>query len=181
MSEQIKRIKIGKVIPNEMNPRYIKDDKFRELVKSIQDFPEMLDIRPIIIDEDMIVLGGNMRLKACNEAGLKEVPTLMVKGWTEEKKKEFVIKDNIGFGKWDWDIIASTYDSVQLEEWGLEVEIIADVDLGNFFERDEHDKRRNTIKIVFEFSEDNHRKVDDALNILGSDREAILMSLLKVK
>ena len=114
------KVEINKVIPNKDNPRLIKDYKFKKLVDSIKEFPEMLEKRPIVVDEDMIVLGGNMRLKACQEAGLKEVDILIAKGWTEEQKKEFIIKDNVGFGEWDWDILANNWDNLLLEKWGLD-------------------------------------------------------------
>jgi hypothetical protein len=113
-------IKIRQVKSNPNNPRLIKNDKFKKLVKSVQDFPEMLELRPIVVDENMIVLGGNMRLKACIEAGLKEV-WIEVADLTEQQKKEFTIKDNVGFGEWEWDILANEWDSVELAEWGLDV------------------------------------------------------------
>jgi hypothetical protein len=118
---QIKKVKISEIKSNPNNPRLIKDDKFHKLVKSIQEFPKMLDIRPIVVNADMIVLGGNMRLKACKEAGLKEVPVIFADSLTEEQQKEFIIKDNVGFGEWDWDMIANEWDVEQLEEWGLDV------------------------------------------------------------
>ncbi len=113
-------VKIGKVKGNESNPRFIKEDKFKKLVKSIKDFPEMLKLRPIVVNKDMTVLGGNMRLKACIEAGLKEVYILKAEGLTKEQEDEFIVKDNLGFGEWDWEVLANEWDSVQLEEWGLE-------------------------------------------------------------
>ena len=115
------QVKISKVKGNPSNPRIIKNDKFKKLVKSIQEFPEMLKLRPIVVDEDMIVLGGNMRLKASKDAGLKEVWIEVAEGLTEEQKKEFIVKDNVGFGEWEWDILANEWDSVQLAEWGLDV------------------------------------------------------------
>ena len=115
------QVKISKVKGNPSNPRIIKNDKFKKLVKSIQEFPEMLKLRPIVVDEDMIVLGGNMRLKASKEAGLKEVWIDIAEGLTEEQKKEFIVKDNVGFGEWEWDMLANEWDSVQLAEWGLDV------------------------------------------------------------
>jgi hypothetical protein len=118
---QIKKVKISEIKSNPNNPRLIKDDKFHKLVKSIQEFPKMLDIRPIVVNADMIVLGGNMRLKACKEAGLKEVPVIFAEDLTEEEQKEFIIKDNVGFGEWDWDMIANEWDAEQVEEWGLDV------------------------------------------------------------
>ena len=115
------QVKISKVKGNPSNPRIIKNDKFNKLVKSIQEFPEMLKLRPIVVDEDMMVLGGNMRLKASKDAGLKEVWIDIAEGLTEEQKKEFIVKDNVGFGEWEWDILANEWDSVQLAEWGLDV------------------------------------------------------------
>jgi DNA modification methylase len=112
---------INEIKPNPNNPRIIKDDKFKKLVKSIQDFPQMLELRPIVIDENNIVLGGNMRLKACIEAGLKDVPVKQAKDLTEEQKKEFIVKDNVGYGEWDWDDLANNWDEQLLTEWGLDI------------------------------------------------------------
>jgi len=113
-------VKISKVKPNENNPRLIKDSKFKKLVKSIKEFPEMLKLRPIVVNKDMVVLGGNMRLKACKEAGLKDVWILKADNLTEEQQKEFIVKDNVGFGEWDWDILGNEWNSVQLEDWGMD-------------------------------------------------------------
>lgn len=115
------QVKLYKIKGNPNNPRVIKNDKFKKLVKSIQEFPEMLELRPIVVDENMMVLGGNMRLKASKEAGLKEVWIDIAEGLTEEQKKEFVLKDNVNFGQWEWDMLANEWDSVQLAEWGLDV------------------------------------------------------------
>ena len=115
------QVKISKVKGNPSNPRIIKNDKFKKLVTSIKEFPEMLKLRPIVVDEDMMVLGGNMRLKASKDAGLKEVWIEIAEGLTEEQKKEFIVKDNVGFGEWEWDMLANEWDSVQLAEWGLDV------------------------------------------------------------
>jgi len=113
-------VKISKVIPNENNPRFIKDSKFKKLVKSIKEFPEMLKLRPIVVNKDMVVLGGNMRLKACKEAGLKEVYILKADELTEQQQREFIVKDNVGFGEWDWDALGNEWNSVQLEDWGMD-------------------------------------------------------------
>ena len=115
------QIKLYKIKGNPSNPRIIKNDKFKKLVKSIKEFPEMLKLRPIVVDEEMMVLGGNMRLKASKEAGLKEVWIEVAEGLTEEQKKEFIVKDNVGFGEWEWDMLANEWDSVQLADWGLDV------------------------------------------------------------
>ena len=112
-------IKISEVKLNPNNPRLIKDDKFKKLVQSIKDFTEMLNIRPIVVNQDMIILGGNMRFKACKEAGLKEVP-IIITDLTEEQQKEFLIKDNVSGGEWDWDILANDWDVKKLEDWGLD-------------------------------------------------------------
>jgi len=113
-------VKITEVKGNKDNPRIIKDAKFKKLVQSIKDFPEMLKIRPIVVNGEMTVLGGNMRLKACQQAGLKEVWILKADNLTEDQQKEFIIKDNSGFGEWDWDILANEWDVKKLEEWGLD-------------------------------------------------------------
>jgi len=118
---EIKTVKLSEIKSNPNNPRIIKDDKFKKLVKSIQDFPKMLEIRPIVVNADMIVLGGNMRLKASRQAGLKEVPVIFADDLTEEEQKQFIIKDNVGFGEWDWDILANEWDHDKLQEWGLDV------------------------------------------------------------
>jgi ParB-like chromosome segregation protein Spo0J len=118
---EIKTVKLSEVKSNPNNPRIIKDDKFGKLVKSIKEFPKMLEIRPIVVNADMIVLGGNMRLKACKEAGLKEVPVIFAQDLTEEEQKQFIIKDNVGFGEWDWDMLANEWEPELLEDWGLEV------------------------------------------------------------
>jgi 16S rRNA G966 N2-methylase RsmD len=150
-------IPISKVKANPNNPRIIKDEKFKKLIKSIQEFPQMLEIRPIVVNEEMIVLGGNMRLKACQEAGLKEVHIIKASELTEEQQKEFIIKDNVGFGEWDWNDLANNWDSDKLEEWGLDIpgfeaevleaeednfevpeEIKTDIVIGDLFEIGEH-------------------------------------------
>jgi len=113
-------VKISEVKSNPNNPRVIKDDNFRKLVNSIKEFPKMLKIRPIVVNDDMIVLGGNMRLKACKEAGLKEVPIIKAEDLTEDEQRQFIIKDNVSGGEWDWDMLASDWDAEKLEEWGLD-------------------------------------------------------------
>jgi DNA modification methylase len=118
-------VKISAIKANSKNPRQIKDDKFKKLVQSIRDFPDMLNKRPLIcftdVDGKYVVLGGNMRLKAAQEVGLKELPIILADDWTQEQKDEFLIKDNVGFGEWDWDQLANEWDVVKLDEWGLDV------------------------------------------------------------
>ena len=135
----IKKVKITEVISNPNNPRLIKDDKFKKLVKSIQDFPDMLNVRPIVVNKDMVVLGGNMRLKAIKEAGIKEINVEIV-DWSEDKQKEFIIKDNASFGEWDWNDLANNWDAEELTDWGL--------DIPNFTNNDIKEKQDNTINVL---------------------------------
>jgi serine protease inhibitor ecotin len=118
-------VKITQIKPNPKNPRTIKDERFEKLKKSIQDFPDMLNKRPLVCftdtDGKFVVLGGNMRLKAAKDLGLKELPIILADEWTEEQKVEFLIKDNVGFGEWDWNELNTDWDTEQLEGWGLEV------------------------------------------------------------
>jgi site-specific DNA-methyltransferase (adenine-specific) len=153
-------MKLSKLKGNPNNPRICKDDKFKKLVKSINDFPKMLALRPIVVDENFIVQGGNMRLKALQEIGFKDIPdewVKQVKDLSEDEKKQFIIKDNVGFGEWDWDDLANNWDAEQLTEWGLDIpnfeaevleaeednysipdEIKTDIVLGDLFEIGEH-------------------------------------------
>jgi ParB-like chromosome segregation protein Spo0J len=121
----MKKIATSKIKLNPNNPRLIKDDKFKKLVQSIKDFPEMLDIRPIVVNADMIILGGNMRYKACVEAGLKEIPVIIADKLTEEQQREFLIKDNTSGGEWDWEMLANEWDAEELGDWGLNVPTFA--------------------------------------------------------
>lgn len=114
------KVKISEIKPNPNNPRLIKDDKFAKLVESLRNFPEMAEVRPVVVNTDMIILGGNMRFRAMKEAGWKTVPVQVV-DWPEDKQREFIIKDNVSGGEWDWEMLANEWDSQQLEEWGLDV------------------------------------------------------------
>jgi len=152
--DQIIKAKTSTLKINPNNPRIIKDDKFKRLVQSIIDFPEMLEKRPIVVNKDFIVLGGNMRLKACIEAGIKEVP-IAVADWSDEKQMEFIIKDNVSGGEWDWDALANEWDADKLTDWGLDLpnlfteeaqeddyeipdEVQTDIVLGDLFEIGPH-------------------------------------------
>ena len=123
---KIEKVKINSITENPENPRYIKGDKFDKLVKSIKDFPEMLKIRPIVVNDDNVILGGNMRYKASIRAGLSEVHIIKASGLTDEQQKEFIAKDNVGFGEWDWDVLANEWDVEKLEDWGIEVPSLND-------------------------------------------------------
>ena len=137
----IEKVAINKVFPNPSNPRTIKEGKFKKLVNSIQDFPEMLELRPIVVSKDMEILGGNMRYRACKEAGLKEVYIIKADKLTDKQIEEFIVKDNVGFGEWDWDVLANDWDINELEEWGLD---------GFPFEqepKEEHNKLQDTFVV----------------------------------
>lgn len=114
-------VKITEIQKNPNNPRLIKDNKFEKLVQSIKEFPEMLNLRPIVVNNEMVVLGGNMRLAACKEAGLKNVPIIKADDLTEDQQKEFIIKDNVSFGEWDWDMLGNEWEEIELGDWGLDV------------------------------------------------------------
>ena len=159
------KVKTYKIKSNPNNPRLIKDDKFRKLVKSIKDFPEMLEKRPLICSTDeegnYIVLGGNMRLKASKEAGLKEMPIILADDWSEEQRKEFIIKDNVGFGEWDWDDLANEWYQEDLEDWGLDLpgdltfeELEAEEDENNLMQK-------NTFNLSDEQSEQIYNAIAD--------------------
>ena len=124
----IQKVDIRSIHENKGNPRYIRDNNFKKLVKSIKEFPEMLEKRPIIVDEKMVVLGGNMRLKAAKAAGLFEIYIIEAKDWTEKQKQQFIIKDNVGFGDWDWDILANEWDVKELNDWGLHLPEFSSID-----------------------------------------------------
>ena len=141
-------INIQEVKSNENNPRFIKDYKFKKLVKSIKEFPQMLKLRPIVVNSDMVVLGGNMRLKACKEAGLKEVYILKADDLTEKQEREFIVKDNVGFGEWDWDVLANDWNGQQVEDWGLTVVPFED-SIEDVLEQEinKQDKKINTCEV----------------------------------
>jgi len=155
-----KKILLSTIKPNPDNPRVIKDNKFESLCKSIKEFPEMMELRPIIVDKKGVILGGNMRYEALKHLDYKEVPESWIKRaaqLTAKQKKEFIIKDNVGFGEWNWDILANEWDTDELIDWGLDLpdfmteepdateddyeipdEIKTDIVLGDLFEIGEH-------------------------------------------
>lgn len=117
---KIEKVKISEIQPNPDNPRVIKNDKFHKLMNSIEKFPQMLEIRPIVVNEDMMILGGNMRLAACKELGFKEIHIVKADDLTPEQQREFIIKDNVSFGEWDWDALGNEWEAAELNEWGID-------------------------------------------------------------
>ncbi len=164
---------------NPNNPRLIRDDKFERLVQSIREFPEMLEVRPIVVNPDNVALGGNMRLRASMEAGLKEVPVIVV-DWDETKQNEFIIKDNIGFGDWDWDMLANEWDSTELEAWGLDV--WTDRELEGLFDMPEDDgeeANEGDFKLVLTFSPAMGEEIQELLKNAGKSPENAFYEFLK--
>ena len=166
-------MKLSKLKLNPTNPRIIKDDKFKKLVQSLKDFPEMMEKRPIVcvtdVDGKMFPIGGNMRLKALRELGMKEIPdswVVLADDWTEEQRKEFTIKDNVGFGEWNWEELANEWDSDILEDWGLELpgfDIDTD-ELGEEFSLPDGDKapfQQMTFTLADEQAEQIKNAIDD--------------------
>ena len=160
-------VQINRITPNPSNPRVIKDEKFKKLVQSIKDFPQMLEIRPIVVNDDMVVLGGNMRLRACQDAGLKEIPIIKASSLTPEQQKEFIIKDNVGFGEWDWAMLANDFDLEELEEWGLEVPGIQDteIDYSDKNKEIDVDEFEDEMILKLKFSKDDFLDIQDRLTI----------------
>ena len=171
-----KQIKSYKIQSNPNNPRIIKNHKYRKLVQSIKDFPEMLKLRPIVVDENMMILGGNMRWKASRDAGLKEVWIDIAEGLSDEQKEEFIVKDNVNYGEWEWDILANEWDSIKLDEWGLGVwQNEDDIEEPDFKQLTEDGNNKPpTLKITF----DNENDLQDAekkiLKIISKYEKAYL-------
>jgi hypothetical protein len=166
----IKKVKITEVIANPNNPRLIKDEKFKKLVKSIQDFPDMLNVRPIVVNKDMVVLGGNMRLKAIKEAGLKEINVDIV-DWDEQKQKEFIVKDNASFGEWDWSDLANNWDSEELTNWGIDIIGFSNVeDLGEDFSLPNGDKSPFQ-QMTFTLADEQAEQIKNAIEEIKSTEE----------
>jgi hypothetical protein len=177
------KVKITQIKRNPNNPRIIKDNKFHKLVTSIKEFPEMLEIRPIVVNKDMIVLGGNMRLKACQEAGLKEAHVIQADKLTAEQQREFIVKDNVGFGEWDWDMLANEWDNTNLKDWGLDVwnpeeevdySLLDDEDLSN-----ELDEMTNNVKkaIQIEFDLEHYEEAAELVKF-WREREAYIGGMI---
>jgi hypothetical protein len=157
-----KKVNIKEIIPNTENPRSISKKKFNQLVKSIKDFPEMLEKRPLVVDENMVVLGGNMRLKALEKAGFTEIYVDIAEDWTHEQKQEFIIKDNISFGEWDWDSLGNEWLSDKLDDWGLEIPSV-NIDEKMEFDRNEIPYTSKINAPIYEPSEEKP-KLSDLIN-----------------
>ena len=176
-------VPLSKLKGNPDNPRILRDEKFLKLKKSIQDFPDMLNYRAIVAvsqeDGTYMVLGGNMRLKALQDLKIKEAPVMLADHWSEEQRREFVIKDNVGFGEWDWDQLANEWDAGKLDEWGLDVP--AAQDFSNANGEIDTDGFADEVSIVLKYSQDDHGKVREALSHIAATPEQAVWKLLKLK
>jgi len=174
-------MKLSTIKANPTNPRIIKDDKFQKLVTSIKEFPEMLEARPIVVNPDMVVLGGNMRLKACKAAGLTEAP-VYVATWEESKAKQFIVKDNVGFGQWDWDILANEWDTSELNEWGLDVwQPEAEIDMSVLDDAEDVDHLADDVRraVCIDFNTDDHAVVSAKVAALKKEGKDVGKMILK--
>ena len=175
-------IKINKLKSNPTNPRVLRDEKFNKLKQSLTDFPDMLNKRPIVAvtdtDGKFMVLGGNMRLRACIDLKMKEVPVIIADEWTEEQRREFIIKDNVGFGEWDWDGLVNEWDAEQLAEWGLDLPIGQDFSDKN--KEIDTDGFADEVTITLKYSEADHAEVREALSKVAATPEQAVWKLLKL-
>ena len=187
----MKTLKIQQIRPNPKNPRFIRDDKFARLCKSLNDFPAMLHKRPVVVNEDGIILGGNMRFRAAKDLGWKEIPVeifsrkdaekeMAERGKTyEELCDEFVIKDNSSFGEWDWDALANEWNVEALKEWGLDVpQYDSSVDIDGFFEEKPETEKKIEFRIILQFTEEEYGKVMEAFKQHEGTKESVVYKLL---
>ena len=174
----IQNVPINTVKANPNNPRIIKDDKFAKLVKSINEFPQMLNLRPIVVNDDMVVLGGNMRLKACKEAGLKEIPIIKASELTEQQQKEFIVKDNVGYGEWDWNDLANNWDAEQLQDWGLDIPGFDNVSYEDKNKELTLDDISDSMTINLKYTEEEYYIVKESLSKIAPTPEQAIWKLL---
>jgi len=176
---EVKKVSINEIKTNPDNPRIIKDYKFSKLVNSIREFPQMLKLRPIVVNNKNVILGGNMRYKASIEAGLKEVYIVQADDLTEAQQREFVIKDNVGFGEWDWDILANDWDTELLNDWGLELwQTNEDVDIDDMFEDADTGTTTSNEKIVLQYEKEEYELITQKIKEDGRSAEDIFRTAL---
>jgi ParB-like nuclease domain len=193
VSEWTKR-PIGTLRPNPDNPRIVKDERFKRLVESIRKFPQMLELRPVVITDDGMILGGNMRHQAALNAGLKEIPVVIASNLTPEQQREFVIKDNVAAGEWNWDKLANEWNLPDLGDWGLsEVNMFSaaateperDIDLPNMNASAESYLNNTIRQIVLHYDRETHADVLERLSVVGEafdiedDNSSVVLALLE--
>jgi len=178
-------MKIKDIKPNPNNPRVLRDDKFQKLKQSITEFPKMLSLRPIVIDENNVVLGGNMRLRALQELGFTDIDDSCVKyakDLTEEEKKRFIIADNVAFGEWDWDTLANDWEVVDLEAWGLDIPQFderGEIDYSDKNQEVDVEDLEGLMAINLKYTEEDYWKVKEQLSKIAQTPEQAVWKLLK--
>jgi len=178
-------MKLKDIKPNPNNPRVLRDDKFQKLKQSITEFPKMLSLRPMVIDENNVVLGGNMRLRALQELGFTDIDEAWVKrssDLTEEEKKRFIIADNVAFGEWDWDTLANDWEVVDLEAWGLDIPQFderGEIDYSDKNKEVDIEDLEGLMTINLKYTEEDYWKVKEQLSKLAHTPEQAVWKLLK--
>jgi hypothetical protein len=164
------------------NPRFIRDERFKKLVKSLEDNPEMLSARELLVynyDGELIVIGGNMRLRAAKELGFKQLPCKILDDLTPEQIRAYVIKDNVSFGSDDFESLANEWDSLELQDWGMELpNYNSDINLDDFFEESNEDDKKQKFKIFLEYTEEDYNSVLEAFKKYSGSKEDIVYKLL---
>lgn len=177
----MKKVDINKLAPHPDNPRTITEDKLEKLKSSLEEFQDMTEVRPLVVNKQGQVLGGNMRLRAMIELGWKKAPVIEV-DWKEDKQREFMIKDNAGFGNWDYDELANNWDSQELNDWGVDVWSDADLELDDFFEDDETESKeetKNPFSLLLTFSSKD--ELDIVKEYLGKEPVKKLLEICRAK
>lgn len=174
-------MKLSDIKPNPENPRIIRDAKFEQLKKSIQEFPAMLELRPMVIDANNVVLGGNMRLRALQDLGYTEIPEAWIKRaeeLTEDEKRRFIIVDNVGYGEWDWDAIANGWDADEVREWGLDMPGFDSVNYAEQNKEIEIEDIDGSMTINLKYTESEYWQVKEQLNKIAQTPEQAVWKLL---
>ena len=159
----IEKVKINQITANPNNPRNIKDLEFKKLVKSLKQFPEMLELRPIVVNNHNLILGGNMRYRAAIEAGLEDVYIIKALGFTQEQEDEFIIKDNISFGNWDWDMLANEWEQEELYNFGL-IANLSDNFEENFFEEEKEILQQDKVVVTLTMSKKTYKELQKEID-----------------
>jgi hypothetical protein len=182
----LEQIKINLVKPNPDNPRVIRDIKFKRLVESIKEFPEMLKLRPIVVNKEMIALGGNMRLKACQKAGLEEIWIVRMDNLSPEQQIEFMVKDNINYGEWNWNLLnLDQWEQKELDQWSIELpewineNNIDDLNLDELAYLTLPDKDKLQL-LKLKFSTEDYNKIISGLEELNSNLSLALLTFLNI-
>jgi ParB-like chromosome segregation protein Spo0J len=170
-------VNIDQIKENPNNPRIIKDEKFKKLVKSIKEFPEMLAVRKLVCTPDYVVLGGNMRLRALREAKVKQVDIDIV-DWDSDKQKRFVIEDNVSFGEWDYEELIKEWNEIDLQDWGLDLPVVSELDYSDKNKEIDIDALDETMTIKLNFTSDEYWIVKEQLLKIALTPEQAVWKLL---